>query len=291
MRSKTLRRNLAVVAVLAQFVLFAGNECGTNGTAVCEGFERSALSRFSVRIAPEIRTTYLSLGKIMEDRPMQVTSIRLACDLDDFGKIGIRNWDVSSLTDRRQDAHRRPLYHTEFGPTWEYDLEFSDDWKLHNDFTTSWTLYRGFRNTASNKTYWWVQTEPSLLNPYLVPFCRLRRTMLGNDYLFCRLGLRRKFRIWEGLYLTPEVAIDGGSGHCQNRIFGRLSDGGSVSPGFHSISPRLELGWTFSSHLTVYAWIEQYEVMGNVRAINADYSYRCAHNDWTHGGVGFRASF
>jgi len=247
--------------------------------------------RCSVRVNPEIRSTYLSLGKIVEDRPMQVTSIRLGYDVGTIGRIGIRNWDVSSLTDRRHDVHRHALYHTEIGPTWEYDLVIAEDWRLHNDLTVSWTFYDGFENTVANKTYWWWQIEQSLNNPYLTPFYRLRRCVNGSDYLYCRIGMRHRFMIWGGLYVTPELAIDGGNDRNQNRVFGQKTNGDSIGAGFYSISPRLEIGWIFNSYLTCYAWVEQYEVMGSARSVNADSGYRCAHNDWTHGGIGLRIAF
>ena len=71
----------------------------------------SFLSPLFFELAPEVRSTYQSLGKIVEDRPMQVTSARFGYDAGSFGRFGIRNWDVSSLTDRRDDAHRHALYH------------------------------------------------------------------------------------------------------------------------------------------------------------------------------------
>ena len=50
------------------------------------------------------------------------------CDFDagDFGRFGVRNWEVSSLTDRRNDAHRHAAYHSEFGPTWQYGIDLSE---------------------------------------------------------------------------------------------------------------------------------------------------------------------
>ena len=83
----------------------------------------SLLSPFFFEFAPEVRSTYQSLGKIVEDRPMQVTSARFGYDAGSFGRFGIRNWDVSSLTDRRDDAYRHALYHTEFGPMWQFSFD------------------------------------------------------------------------------------------------------------------------------------------------------------------------
>ena len=48
----------------------------------------SAISPFFFEVTPEVRTTYVSLGKIIEDRPLRVTGTRLGLDAGDFGQIG-----------------------------------------------------------------------------------------------------------------------------------------------------------------------------------------------------------
>ena len=43
------------------------------------------LSPFFLEATPEIRSTYVSLGKIVEDRPMQVTTAYAGFYAGDFG--------------------------------------------------------------------------------------------------------------------------------------------------------------------------------------------------------------
>ena len=50
-----------------------------------------------------------------------------------FGKFAVYNFDVSSLTDRREDVHRHALYHTEFGADWRYWLDIADGWRISTD--------------------------------------------------------------------------------------------------------------------------------------------------------------
>ena len=38
----------------------------------------SLLSPFFVEVTPEVRSSYVSIGKLMEDRPMQITNVRAA---------------------------------------------------------------------------------------------------------------------------------------------------------------------------------------------------------------------
>ena len=243
--------------------------------------------------APEIRTTYQSLGKIVEDRPMQLTNIRFGFDTGAFGRIGVRNWDVSSLTDRRNDVHRHALYHWEFGPTWEYDLKFTDEWKLHTDVTRSWTIYQGSVDHAKNLTYHWWQIDQSLENPYLVPFYRIRRAYHTSDYLYFKIGFRRKFRFGKDFYLTPSIRVEGGNARHYKWVFGKNENGGDWGAGgVSSLTFALEGGWDVTDWCTIYGFVEQYEVVGAAaRATNDVYDYDCAHNDWTHGGIGVRFSF
>lgn len=252
----------------------------------------SLLSPFFLEATPEVRSTYQSLGKIVEDRPMQITNLRGGIDAGAFGRFGVRHWNVSSLTGRRSDAHRRAFYHTEYGLTWQYDWAFADDWRLKSDLTRSWTLFRGFRNHAENKTYHWYQIEQSLENPYLVPFYRLRRCFRGNDYLYFKAGLRRRVSFLEDFYLTPSVFAEGGNSRNLKRVLGAKRGGGDWGDGVSSVSVRLELGWKVSDCLTVFAFVEQYEVVGgDARRTNGASSYRCAHNDWTHCGLGLKMCF
>ena len=246
----------------------------------------SLIAPFFVDFAPEVRTTYQSIGKIVEDRPMQVTDLRAGYDAGAFGRFGVRNWDVSSLTGRRDDVHRRALYHTEFGPTWDVRFALTDGWTLANDVTYSWTIYRGFDADAANKSYQWVQIDQSLENPFLVPFYRLRRCFVGNDYLYAKVGVRRRCPFAETFYVTPSVYWEGGNRRNAARVFGDMSATGGA------VTFRLEVGWAVAAQVTAYAFVEQYEVFGgDTRAANDALDYKCAHNDWTHGGVGVRMRF
>ena len=252
----------------------------------------AAVSPFFVEFTPEVRTTYQSLGKLVEDRPMQVTSLKFGWDSGSFGRIGVRNWDVSSLTDRRSDVHRHALYHTEFGPIWGYDWEFAGGWKLKSELTRSWVLYRGFEKSDGNKTYHYWQIEQSLENPYVVPFYRFRRSIRTSDYLYFKLGLRRKFPVWSELSVTPSVFVEGGNARNQKRVFGERPGGKDWSDGVSSISFRLGAAWRFNANFSVFAAVEQYWVLGEAeRDANAASSYCAAHNEWFHAAFGVRLKF
>jgi len=254
--------------------------------------EGSLLGPIKLSVTPEVRSTYVSLGKIVEDRPMQVTDVHAGYDTELFGVFGVRNWDVSSLTDRRDDVHRRALYHTEVGPYWHYDWRMTESLTLKTGLTVSWTFYDGFDNSSANKSYRWYQIDQSLENPYVTPFWRARSCVAGSDYFYCKCGLRRRFGFCGSFYFTPSVFIEGGNSRNFNRVFGENVNDDWVAFGVSSVSARLEFGWQICPWATAFAYVEQYEVVGeDARDTNAESTYRCAHNDWTHGGIGVRMRF
>ena len=258
----------------------------------------AVLSPLFLRVNPELRSTYQSLGKIVEDRPMQITGTRFGLDTGalregiDFGRVGFRNWNVSSLSDRRADAHRHALYHVEYGLAWEYDWRFAEAWTLKSDLARCWTVYRGFDSPDGNRTYGWWQIDQSLANPWIVPFYRLRRCVHGSDYLYFKAGLTRSFPLFESFYFAPSVFVEGGNARNTRRVFGSNVNGGGWHGGVTALSLRLECGWKLSEDVTAFAYVEQYETVGHdVRESNSALAYRCAHNDWTHGGLGLRLRF
>lgn len=252
------------------------------------------LSPFFLEVTPEVRTAYQSLGKIVEDRPMQITNVRLGFETGSFGRIGIRNWDVSSLTDRRSEVHRKVFYHTEFGPTWEYDWKFSEGWALKNDLTSSWTIYDGFYKSGGNKAFWFWQLDQSLKNPYIVPFWRIRRCVIGNDYLYCKLGLKKRFPLSSNLYLTPSAFLEGGSSRNNRRVFGKRPDGGGSPPtGLSTLSFRLEGGYAINESITAFAAVEEYIVISSVGRYCASNASEgsASHQELTIASVGLRFKF
>ena len=95
------------------------------------------------------------------------------------------------------------------------------------------------------------------------------------------------------ILLTPSVFTEGGNARLMRRTLGPNIDGsGWGGGGAAAISFRLELGWNIMDWLSAFAYVEQYDVIGgDARKTNGASASRCAHNDWTHGGLGLRLKF
>lgn len=248
------------------------------------------LAPFYFTAVPEIRSAYISCGNISDDRPSQTTYVRAGVDTGLFGRFGLYNWDVNSLTERLDGVHRHCLYLSEVGPTWTYDFKLSGSWRINTDFWCVCSMCRGYENDAYNRNYWWCQISQSLENPWVVPYYKLRRYWSGTYFLWFETGIRRRFALSGNLYLTPSFYVDGGDDRNFTRLFGANKRGDGWDGGVSSMSFRLEFGWKVSDWATLFAWIEQYEVVGgDARASNTANS--CAHNDFTLGGVGLSLRF
>ena len=261
--------------------------------AACAAPAAGRLDPFFVDFTPEVRSTYVSLGKIVEDAPMQTTFVRLGVDARAFGRFALYNWNVSSLTDRRRDIHRHAIYHTEFGPTWIYGIDLADGWRLQNHAILAMTFFRGYEDPAGEGEYGWVHTEHALVNPYVTPYFYIRRCAIGSDYLHFRVGGRRRCPLGGGVYLTPAVFADGGNARDFKRVVGRnVNGGGWGGGGFSAVTFRLECGWRPTDWLAIFAYVEQYEIVDkDARDATSASASKCAHNDLTIGGVGLSFNF
>ena len=96
----------------------------------------------------------------------------------------------------------------------------------------------------------------------------------------------------EDFYFAPSVYAEGGSHRNYMRVIGSRTDGDRWHSGVSSVTFRLELGWEICKNFSAFAFVEQYEVVGQAaRHANGASPYRCAHNDWFLGGIGLHLRF
>lgn len=120
----------------------------------------------------------------------------------------------------------------------------------------------------------------------------MRKCFRGDDYFYFKVGARRRFMLTERAYVTPSVFAEGGCARNQTRVLGARPGGGAWESGVSSVSFRLEAGWCFSATVSAFVFVEQYGIVGgDERRANSADAYRCAHDDWTHGGMGLRLRF
>lgn len=260
---------------------------------------------FYVNFNPSWRTAYQSRGRVIEDRPMFMTLTRAGFDSKDygnFGKIGFWNWDVSSLSGRRDMVHRRPLNEMDYGVYWTYTWDFGqygDEWKgwsLTSDFIKDWITLEGYAHTyrkaKSNASISEWRFGQSLENPYLTPFYLLRRSSHPTEWFYARTGIRRKFALTDTIAFTPEFYAENGNEFLFERRYGAKPNGGHYHGGLMTLNLILELSWKVSNMATVYANVHQFDVTNDdARERIKARKTVSAVRDLTIGTVGIRFRF
>ena len=253
-----------------------------------------ALGDIHGRVTPEVRTTYISLGKIVEDRPMQITSAKGNIDLDLLGRLGVSYWGVTSLSDRKEYVHRHFTYFNDIGPYLGRDFELAEGWTLKSELSRQWSLFRGFEPAyhASERTLHWSQLDQELANPYLTPYWRLRKVFKPIDLLYFKAGVRHPFDLGHGFFFTPAVQVEGGDSTNNQRRLGRRPNGRNHPEGIASLTFRLELGWKATQNLTAFAAVDRYDIVSRTGRESVEASRDpCAAKGITVGSVGLRICF
>lgn len=295
-------RLAATIVLLLAGALFADEGVPTtssvDGSAPVESevLDGVSLPDYSILVQPDVRSAYVTRGKVIEDRPIASVRFRGQLNLGDWGSPGIQSWDVCSLGNRRDDVHRRAFNETDIGFYWHYNYSFSDDWMLSSEVVKYWVILPGYyepyrsRKTCATINEW--RALQSLKNPYITPFYLLRRGVHPNDWMYIRAGVMRSFPLGGGFTLTPQWYAENGNERHFERRYGPRQGGGKYHSGMMSSNFLLELSWKATENLSFYATVHQFNIVSEDarRSVKA-HSSPCMRRDLTVGIVGCRIKF
>lgn len=226
---------------------------------------------FYATFNPYFASAYHSRARIVENRPMFMTSTRIGWDsrnTDDFGKVGVWHWSVSSLTKKRHDTYHRLFNELTYGAFWTYKWDFArfdEDWKgwgLTTDFVKDWITLNGYRSgyrmakTDATISEW--RLTQSLDNPHLTPFYLLRRGGHPNDWFYARVGVKRGFRLTDSLTFTSTFHAENGNENLFVRRYGERLGGGRYRSGLMALNLIFDLAWAATDNLSFYTSVHQF---------------------------------
>ena len=256
----------------------------------------NGVSAFSLQLQPDVRSAYLSRGKVIEDRPVASILARGSIDLGEWGSPGVQSWDLSSLGNRRTDVHRRAFNETDLGVFWHYNYSFDEDWRLSSEVVKYWVMLPGYtapyreRKTCATINEW--RALQSLENPYVTPFYLLRRGFHPNDWLYVRAGLQRRFPLGGGFALTPQWYAENGNEWHFERRYGPRRNGGKYHSGMQASNFILELSWKATKNISFFVSAHQFDIVSaDARRSVKAHSSPCMRRDLTVGTIGCRIKF
>ena len=183
-------------AAFAAFAAAVG--AGTNGVELADADPH-------LRYVPEARTAYISRGRVCEDRPVMTQLVRVDGALGPYGRAGLWHWDVSALGNRRENLFRRSFHEVDWGFFYRYDWEIDKDWTLTSDVMKDWLTFPGARGRLRGRgdaTIHEYRLYEALKNPYVTPWCLIRRSTHPNDWTYYRVGAQHAFPLAEGFSLV-----------------------------------------------------------------------------------------
>lgn len=251
-----------------------------------------AASFLSVTFSPEIRTAYLSRGKVVEDRPIQANELRLEAKLGEdqrFGRIGFWHFDYSSLTRRVNCAEDQFMHEFDWGATYHYDLQIADEWRLSNEIMPCWILVPH----ASPTMEWWF--SQSFENPYLVPTWLMRRGTDGAKFAYFKVGVKKPISFCSAdsdflrpLTVTPGIYSELGNSSLMTLRYGETENGESIPTGIQSLQVELRADYKLTDHFSLYMSLLQFDLV-NARARRQSHKPNC--RDLTIFTVGMKFMF
>lgn len=234
------------------------------------------------KVTADFANAYLTRAKVVEDRPVEINSVRLDAGLWKFGRMGFWHWDYSSLTGRRQHEHRRFMEETIWGAYWSYSWKIAKDWSLENELMPAWHVYFGGRPTTQTRDFEW-RFRQSLENPYVTPFWFWRNEESPYHGNYFDVGIRHRFRICSWMDITPALDCELGDG-----TFVAYRYDAAPNPDLMALNVSLTFDFPVTEWLTISAQVKQFEIMSQDGRENCT---GCNHADFTYFQVGAVLSF
>ena len=254
------------------------------------------LDFMSIIAGADLRSAYLSRGKVLEARPM--SSQLLSADiplkpLAPIGRVGFDFWTISSLTHKMDTMHKNMFFQErDLTIRYGYDWQIADDWRLASDVMRTWVNLPGYRHGLDHSVQEW-RCAQRLENPWITPYYLVRRAVHPRDWLYVRVGVQHAFRLTDTLTFTPNFYGEGGNEkHYQQRYGAKDPAWSRYHSGVQALNAMFTLSWKISSWASVYASVQQFGLVDSdardrVKAKKTHNSRR----DLTVGTVGIVCKF
>ena len=251
------------------------------------------IPELSFKGSVEVRSAYLSRGKVVDARPFSAQFADGWIGLPGWGSIGGSVWSVSSFSREGQSTSRRNAYNeADYNLHYDYAIEICDEWALANRLALQWVTLPGYHADMPTRREWHAAQE--LRNPHVTPYFLLRRAYGPEQWCYWRVGLLRRFVLSERLSFVVDGFGELGDSRLFDERYGRA--GGHSCPGRHAglnaLNIVLGVEYKISDNLKAYASVRQFGLVSDdARAAVKASSAQQAKRDLTIATVGMAVSF
>ena len=260
-----------------------------DASALC----REAVRHVSATAQAEVRTAYVSRGRVVADNPFSAQSADVELLFGDWGRCGGYVWSVTAFSRRGQAASRRNAYHeADYNLHYTYDLPLAEAWTLENTVARHWVTLPGYHYDLNTIQEW--HEGQALRNPYVTPYYLFRHATDPQPWNYWYVGIRRGFGLLEDLDFSVNFYGDlGDARHFMLQYGAKPGEPGSqYHGGLQALNLVLRLDWRVASHCTLFAYAWQFGVVSDDARDSLKASSRPeSKRDITVAGVGASVYF
>lgn len=221
--------------------------------------------RTSAFAGADVRSANITRGTIVNPEPIQCFtggfSGCVGSPEDVFGAnaLGLRVWTCNHLTSSRDRQMPRCFNETDPSLFFRNRYSISGGWTFMTETGPTWVLYRPFRDVPDthHEMEWRIREE--LETPYATPYFFMRQTFHPYSLSYWQTGLKRRFRVREGLSVTPFSHLDWGDDNLFEFKYG--TSHGHIKDGVSAIDAGVRMDWAVAEHLSLWMQADGYAII------------------------------
>lgn len=212
-------------------------------------------------VHPRIITAYLTSGKLGSNRPIFTFESGMKHTLGDFGYFGINTWCKSDLSRKFLAERRDWANEIDYIIYYGYKYDFAKGWALDSSVRFMWDVVYGNRTDSPRTLHEWRWRE-TLQTPWIDFYAQIRQFIKPVNCSALRLGLTKKYEIFEDVFLIPDITIYGGTEDWNFYRFGYYTE---EKPHYgtapNSMTAQLDLSYKPTDNMEIYVGIGQWAII------------------------------
>lgn len=243
-------------------------------------------------VHPRITTAYLTSGKLGSNRPVFTFESGVRQSLGDFGYFGANSWCKNDLSRKFIDQRRDWANEIDYILYYGYKWNFAKGWALDSTLRYMWDVCYGNRVSSTRTLNEWRWRE-TLQTPWLDFYAQIRTFIRPVDCGALRLGVTKKYEIFDRVFITPDITFYGGQ---EDWIYYRFGYYTEEKPNYRigptAITAEINLSYkptdNFEMYLGVGQWaLVTHELRSQMKARKGPLGRR----DLTYALAGLKISF
>ena len=243
-------------------------------------------------VNPTLRSAYLTSGKLGSNRPTFTFESGMKHKLGDFGYFGLNVWVKNDLTKEFLDTRRDWANEIDYIIYYGYKWKFAEGWALDSSARFMWDVCYGRRTDTPRTLHEWRWRE-TLEMPWINFYAQVRAFIKPVDCAALRLGVTKRYEIFDDVFLAPDITIYGGTEEWHYYRFGYYTEEKPhYSIGPNSMTAQIDLVYKPSDNFEFFVGFGQWGIiMDAMRRQMKERKGPLGRRDLTYAHMGLKITF